>query len=88
MTLVHECAIEFIGTMFLVFVILATGNYIAIGAALAATIHLAAGISKQAFNPAVAVALTRSGALPARALMPYIMAEVGGGLAAAWMFGG
>ena len=37
--------VEFLGTLFLVFIILATGNYLAIGAALAVAILLGGAIS-------------------------------------------
>jgi len=47
--------VEFLGTLFLVFVILATGNYLAIGAALAVAVLLGGAISGGAFNPAVAI---------------------------------
>ncbi len=71
--------IEFLGTLFLVFVILATGNYIAIGLALAIAVFLGGG----AYNPAVALALFSAGKLNKMDLMPYIIAQIAGGLAGA-----
>jgi aquaporin Z len=73
--------VEFLGTMFIVFVIFATGNYLAIGAALAVAILLGSAISGGAFNPAVAIALMYAGRLPRSDLIPYIVAQVAGGLA-------
>jgi aquaporin Z len=73
--------VEFLGTMFLVFVIFATGNYLAIGAALAVIILLGGAISGGAFNPAVAIVLMYAGKLPRSDLIPYIIAEVAGALA-------
>ena len=55
--MLHKYIVEFLGTLFLVFVIFATGNYLAIGAALAVAVLLGGAISGGAFNPAVAIAL-------------------------------
>jgi glycerol uptake facilitator-like aquaporin len=77
----HKFLVEFLGTMFLVFVIFATGNYLAIGAALAVAVLLGGAISGGAFNPAVAIALMYAGKLSRTDLIPYIVAQVAGGLA-------
>jgi aquaporin Z len=73
--------VEFLGTMFLVFVIFATGNYLAIGAALAIAVFLGGPISGGAFNPAVAISLYSAGKLAKTDLIPYIIVEILGGLA-------
>ncbi len=78
----NKYVIEFLGTMFLVFVILATGNYLAIGAALAIAVLLGGAISGGAFNPAVAIVLLVSGKIPSKDIIPYIVAEIAGALAA------
>lgn len=78
----NKYLVEFLGTMFLVFVILATGNYLAIGAALAVAVMLGGPISGGAFNPAVAITLYASGTLNKADLLPYIIVEILGGLAA------
>ena len=49
--------VEFVGTIFFVYVILATGNPLAIGAALALAILLASKSSGGHFNPAVSIAM-------------------------------
>ncbi len=74
--------VEFLGTMFLMFIILATGNYLAIGAALALAVVLGGAISGGAFNPAVAVALMYTGKLPTKDLVPYVVAQIAGALVA------
>jgi len=74
--------VEFAGTMFLMFIILATGNWMAIGAALAIGALLGGPISGGAFNPAVAIALMTSGKLSRSDVIPYIIAEIAGALAA------
>jgi len=78
--------IEFLGTAFLMFVILATGNWAAIGAALAIGVLLGGAISGGAFNPAVALALYSAGKLPKADLIPYIIVEILGALAALYLF--
>ena len=80
--MLHKYLVEFLGTMFLVFVILATGNYLAIGSALAIAILLGGAISGGAFNPAVAIALLASRKITMRDILPYIVAEVAGALCA------
>lgn len=78
----NKYIVEFLGTLFLVFVILATGNYLAIGAALAIAVLLGGAISGGAFNPAVAVVLLVSGKISSKDIIPYIVAEIAGALAA------
>jgi aquaporin Z len=78
---VNKYLVEFLGTMFLVFIIFSTGNYLAIGAALAIGVFLGGAISGGAFNPAVAFALYNSGKLSKSDLLPYIVVEILGALA-------
>ena len=78
----NKYIVEFLGTLFLVFVILATGNYLAIGAALAIAVLIGGAISGGAFNPAVAVVLLVSGKISSKDIIPYIVAEIAGALAA------
>jgi len=78
----HKYFVEFLGTLFLVFVIFATGNYLAIGAALAVAILLGGSISGGAFNPAVSIAMMYSGRMPRSDLIPYIVAQIAGALVA------
>ena len=77
----NKYIVEFLGTMFIAFVIFATGNYLAIGAAIAVAILLGGMISGGAFNPAVAIAMMYAGRLPRADLIPYIIAQVAGALA-------
>jgi aquaporin Z len=78
----YNYLVEFIGTIFFVYVILAIGNPIATGAALALAILLAKNTSGGHFNPAVSLALTSAGALPVSDLFPYIAAQMFGALVA------
>ena len=78
----NKLVVEFLGTLFFLYVILATGNALAIGAALAIAIIVGGGISGGMFNPAVSVMMAAAGKLPKSDLIPYILAQVAGGLAA------
>jgi aquaporin Z len=78
----HKYIVEFLGTLFLMFVILATGNYIAIGASLSVAVLLGGAISGGAFNPAVTIALMYAGKIPRSDLIPYIISQVAGALVA------
>ena len=78
--------VEFLGTMFLMFVIFATGNWAAIGAALAIAALLGGAISGGAFNPAVAIGLYSAGKLAQSDLIPYIIVEILGALAGLYVY--
>ena len=74
--------VEFVGTAFFLFVILATGKAVPIGLALMAAIMMGGPISGGNFNPAVSVMLASAGKLPMADLVPYVVAQVAGGLVA------
>jgi len=74
--------VEFLGTLFFLYVILTTGNAIAIGAALAVVILIGGAISGGNYNPAVSVMMAAAGKLPMHDLLPYVICQVAGGLAA------
>jgi len=73
---------EFLGALFFIYVILATGNPLAIGAALAVTILLTANISGGHINPAVSITMAAAGKLPIADVVPYCIAQILGGLVA------
>jgi aquaporin Z len=82
----NKYLVEFLGTMFLMFVIFATGHWVAIGAALAVIVFLGGPISGGAYNPAVALSLYAAGKIPKSDIMPYIIVEVLGALAAFYAY--
>jgi aquaporin Z len=82
----NKLLVEFLGTMFLMFVIFATGNWLAIGAALAIAVMLGGAVSGGAYNPAVAIALYAAGKLPKSDLIPYILVQILGALAAFYAY--
>jgi aquaporin Z len=78
----NKYVVEFIGTLFFIYVILATGNAIAIGAALAIAIMAGGPVSGGNFNPAVTITMAAAGKLASSDVIPYIIAQVAGGLVA------
>jgi aquaporin Z len=82
----NKYLVEFLGTMFLMFVIFATGNWVAIGAALAIGVLLGGPVSGGAYNPAVAISLYAAGKLSKSDLIPYIILEILGALAAFYAY--
>lgn len=78
----YNYLVEFIATLFFVYVILATGNPLAIGSALALVMLVAGKYSGGYVNPAVSVAMVSAGKLNVNDLMPYIIAQILGALTA------
>jgi len=74
--------VEFVGTILFVYVILATGNPMAIGATLALIILLIHNISGGHLNPAVSITMAAAGKLAVEDLVPYCLAQILGGLVA------
>ena len=79
----NKYIVEFLGTLFLVFIILATGNWMAIGAALAIAVLLGGPISGASYNPAVTIGLMSAGKLSSAEVIPYFVAEIAVALVAA-----
>ena len=73
---------EFLGTMLFLYVVLATGTAIPISLSYM-LVHMMFGpISGGYFNPATTVMMVAKGSMPAADLLPYIVAQVAGGLTA------
>jgi aquaporin Z len=73
---------EFFGTCFFLYVILATGNAIAIGAALAVVIMIIGPISGGYVNPAVTFAMAYHNKIAIKEILPYCLAQILGALTA------
>jgi|TARA_Y100000768_G_C23966097_1_gene677957 aquaporin Z len=80
--MMNKYLVEFLGTVFFLYVIIATGNALAIGAALAIAVMLGGKISGGNFNPAVTIMMTMAGKQPSKDAIPYILCQIAGGLAA------
>lgn len=72
----YKYAVEFFGTIILLFIIIATENPLAIGAALSIIVYFGGPISGGDYNPAVTLLMVLSGKLPREELIPYIIAQV------------
>lgn len=82
----NKYLVEFLGTMFLMYTILVTGNWAAIGGALAIAILMGGSVSGGSFNPAVSCGLYAAGKLSKADLLPYIIVEVLGALVAFYAY--
>lgn len=82
---------EFVGTFLFVFTIalaVASGSVLtplAIGGMLMVMVYMGGHISGGHFNPAVTVAIMMRGAMPSKSFVPYILAQLGGALLAAYV---
>ena len=82
----NKYLVEFVGTLFFVYIILAIKTPLAIGAALTVAILLGGKISGGNFNPAVTIAMTMAGKAKNKHLLPYILAQVAGAITAIELF--
>jgi len=78
----NKYIVEFLGTLFFIYVILAIKNPLAIGAALAIAAIAGGKISGGHFNPAVSIAMASMGKLSKDDLLPYILSQIAGGMVA------
>ena len=78
----NKSLVEFLGTLFLLYVILSTNSALAVGLALTVAMMVGGRMSGGNFNPAVSVMQAARGSLSKRDLLPYVVAQVAGGLAA------
>jgi glycerol uptake facilitator-like aquaporin len=78
----NKYLVEFIGTFFFLYVILSTSDALAIGGALILAIYIGSCISGGNFNPVVSLIMASIGKIPMNDLLPYIVSQVAGGLAA------
>ena len=78
----QKYVVEYLGTLFFLYVILVIGKPLAIALALFIAIYIGGKISGGHFNPAVTVMMTSAGKLPMKDMFPYIMVQIAGGLTA------
>lgn len=79
---ISKYVVEFLGTLFFLYVILVTGNALAIGATLALMVHIGGPISGGNFNPAVTIMLATMNKIPRSDVVPYILSQIAGAMAA------
>ena len=73
---------EFLGTMFFLYVILVSGKPLAIATALLVAILFIGPVSGGHLNPATTIMMANAGKIPMSDILPYVLAQVSGGLAA------
>lgn len=73
---------EFLSTLFYAYVVLATGNPLAIGAALTFVILLSFRFSAVAVNPAITIMMAAAGKIPPSEIIPLCVMQVLGALVA------
>jgi len=74
--------VEFFATSFFVYVILATGNPLAIGASLALIILITRSVSSGMLNPAVTIVMASAGQIPVSEIVPLCVSQILGALVA------
>ena len=84
--MLREYLAEFAGSLFFVYVVLATGNALAMGAALALASYLTAPISGGHVVPTLTLVLGAAGRFPVQKVVPYTGAQLLGGLLASEIF--
>ena len=82
----NKYLVEFLGTMFLTHVFFTTGNWAAIGGALAIATLLGGPISGGMYNPAITIAFYAAGKIEKPDVIPYIIVEILGALAAFYAY--
>tara|TARA_B100000900_G_scaffold412071_1_gene433101 strand:- start:142 stop:405 length:264 start_codon:yes stop_codon:yes gene_type:complete len=78
----QKLLVEFLGTVFFLYVILSVGHPLAIGAALTIAIIVGGKVSGGHFNPAVSLMMVAAKKLRMSDAAPYILAQVAGGMVA------
>ena len=84
--MLQKYLVEFLGSLFFIYVILATGSPIAIGAALALDIIVGGPVSGGNFNPAVTIVMAAARKMPLSDVAPYIISQIAGGMVALELF--
>lgn len=82
----EKLLVEFLGTILLVYVVLSTGHWVAIGLALAVAVFLGGKISGGAFNPAVALSFYMKKSINMNDLVMYIIAQLLGAVVAFYLY--
>jgi len=80
--MLNKYLVEFLGSIFFIYVVLATGNALAIGAALALVVLLTKNISGGHINPAITITMAAAGQITNVEIIPYCIAQILGGLVA------
>lgn len=74
--------VEFFATALLVYVVLATGNPLVIGATLALIILITRSIAGGMMNPAITIVMASAGQIPVNEIVPLCVSQVLGAMVA------
>jgi glycerol uptake facilitator-like aquaporin len=74
--------VEFFATALFIYVVLSTGNPLAIGACLALIILITRSVSEGMLNPVITIVMASAGQIPVNEVVPLSIAQVLGGLVA------
>ena len=77
---------EFLATLFFAFIVIATGNPLAIGAALALVLLLSYRFSTVTANPAITIALAAAGKITPSEIVPLCVVQILAALVALEIF--
>jgi len=77
---------EFFASLFIAYIILATGNPLAIGAAYALALLLIYRVSSAGINPAVTIMMAAAGKISPSDIIPYSIVQILGSLVALELF--
>jgi|TARA_Y100000389_G_C17471118_1_gene531053 glycerol uptake facilitator-like aquaporin len=80
--MIYTYLAEFIGALFLTYVVIATGNPLAIGATYAFILLLLYRVSVASINPVITVAMAAAGKIAPSEIIPLCMVQILGGLVA------
>lgn len=80
--LLNKYLVEFLGSIFFVYIVLATGNPLAIGAAFALAVVMTKNISGGFINPMITITMAAAGQITNVEILPYCIAQILGGLVA------
>ena len=81
-----EVVPEMLGTFALIFSILATGNWLAIGLTLAGVIFAVGDLSGANVNPIVSLVMLLNNKITVRMFFEYVAAQAVGGVAALYLY--
>jgi len=73
---------EYFASLLFVYIVLATGNPLAIGATLSLVLLFTTNVSKGYANPSVSIVMASAGQISTSDLVPYVLAQIFGGLTA------
>ena len=76
----REYVIEYLGSVFFIYVTVVTQNAFAIGAALALAVYISTNLAGGGFNPAVLLTHVLVGETPASTLWGYLIAQLAAAL--------